>query len=348
MRAPLTLFAAGVAVLVAAWPADARPLETTTKICMRLLDERDFVRGLRHCHTAAEAGVADAQYALAAMYYAGLDTYGMGRVQYADLAYHYASQAAQQDHPLGMLYMAYMYEQGIHVDADPAIAAEWYERAAEAGVKGAQRKLGVAYANGLGVERDTEKALHWYRKAIEQGSGYAAINVGLMYERGQGVDQDDVEAARYYQIAIDAGLERANSCLGYLHLIGAGVDQDVDKAFKLIRKGAKVDDAFGQSTLGALYLEGTGTRASEKKAMKSFAQAAANGNRRSAFELAILYRRHDGKWMIPPLSYAWLIVADETGDGRAATHRAGLEAAMAEEQLALGQTIAAAMLGALR
>ncbi|MDR2422305.1 MAG: SEL1-like repeat protein, partial [Deltaproteobacteria bacterium] len=54
--------------------------------------------------------------------------------------------------------------------ADPAKAAEWWEKAASQGHAHAQLNLGQAYSQGQGVLADPAKAAEWLRKAAGNGA----------------------------------------------------------------------------------------------------------------------------------------------------------------------------------
>jgi len=62
-----------------------------------------------------------------------------------------------------------MYAGGVGVPRDDALAAEWFHRAADAGLAQAQYNLGVLYEHGQGVRLDGRAALVWYSRAAEQG-----------------------------------------------------------------------------------------------------------------------------------------------------------------------------------
>jgi hypothetical protein len=78
---------------------------------------------------------------------------------------------------------------------------------AQAGDKEAQTYAGEIYEKGLGVAPDYAVALVWYRKAAEQGHTRAQINLGYLYEKGLGVPKDPVQALAWYRQA--AGLKEA-------------------------------------------------------------------------------------------------------------------------------------------
>lgn len=58
-----------------------------------------------------------------------------------------------------------IYERGMGVAPDYALAANWYRLAAEAGNRRAQVNLGHLYETGRGVAQDPQVALDWYRRA---------------------------------------------------------------------------------------------------------------------------------------------------------------------------------------
>lgn len=89
-----------------------------------------------------------------------------------------------------MNYIGYMYEHGLGVEQDYAVALEWNEKAADLGSGAAMVNIGYMYEYGLGVEEDYAAALEWYQKAADLGSGAAMYNIGLMYEHGHGVEED--------------------------------------------------------------------------------------------------------------------------------------------------------------
>src|SRR5579872_6630999 len=69
-----------------------------------------------------------------------------------------------------------LYAKGIGVGPNPAVAARWYERAAERGSAAGQFNLGFALQKGVGVAIDEPAAERWYRRAAEQGVTEAANN----------------------------------------------------------------------------------------------------------------------------------------------------------------------------
>jgi caspase domain-containing protein/Sel1 repeat-containing protein len=72
---------------------------------------------------------------------------------------------AKKEDQVAQTYVGEIYEKGLGVQPDYALASEWYRSAAAQGYARAQINLGYLYEKGLGVQKDPETALHWYRKA---------------------------------------------------------------------------------------------------------------------------------------------------------------------------------------
>ncbi len=72
---------------------------------------------------------------------------------------------------------------------------------AKAGDASAQWTVGGMYEYGIGVPQDYALAAQWFRKAAEQGDAEAQFNLGLVYSRGSGVPQDYAEAYFWLDLA---------------------------------------------------------------------------------------------------------------------------------------------------
>ncbi len=89
--------------------------------------------------------------------------------------------------------------------ADYATALKIWLPVAQSGDPEAQTYVGEIYEKGLGLEPDFAMAAIWYSKASEQRFPRALINLGNLYEKGLGVSMDKAKALNYYRQA--AGLE---------------------------------------------------------------------------------------------------------------------------------------------
>ena len=72
---------------------------------------------------------------------------------------------------------------------------------AEQGDQAAQTYVGEIFEKGLGVQPDYAVAATWYRKAADRGYSRAALNLGNLYEQGLGVTRDPAQALKWYRRA---------------------------------------------------------------------------------------------------------------------------------------------------
>ncbi|HQT31597.1 MAG TPA: caspase family protein [Thiobacillus sp.] len=101
--------------------------------------------------------------------------------------------------------------------ADTGSALKVWLPQAEAGDKAAQAYVGEIYEKGMGLPPDYALAAVWYRRAAEQGDSRAQINLGHLYEKGLGVARDPAEALKWYRratglpgaVALDSGTVEA-------------------------------------------------------------------------------------------------------------------------------------------
>jgi uncharacterized protein len=135
-----------------------------------LLSDRPGASGQRaafdYFRRAAEAGIADAQYAMAQYYVQGTPP----------------------------------------VFFDDAEARTWLEKAARQGFDSAQRELGLMLLEGTGGPRDREAGYLWTARAAHSGNVAAQAQIAKLLWTGIGVAPDDTQAAAWYVLARRAGL----------------------------------------------------------------------------------------------------------------------------------------------
>jgi TPR repeat protein len=134
-----------------------------------------------------------------------------------------------------------MYDLGQGVTQDYRQAVVWYLRAAKQGYAPAQFALAEMYKNGDGVAKDLNQAVTWYRRAASNGSAGAQLLLGVLYEGGTGVKQDLAEAARWYRRSAEGGDARAQMMLANLYATGQGVPRDPVAAYALYSESLRVD-----------------------------------------------------------------------------------------------------------
>lgn len=163
-------------------------------------------------------------------------------------------------------------------DADPSeksMALVTLHRLWEEGYTIAAHQLGKSYRDGVGSSVDQELAAEWFQKSAEAGNTCSAYALSkLLLEQGQ-----IPQAIHWLRQAADQNDPYAQYRLGKLLLTGAeGVSKDVDAAIQLLTDSSTQGNSFAQYTLGKLYLLGQEGKADREEALRYFAQAAAQGN----------------------------------------------------------------------
>lgn len=160
----------------------------------------------------------------------------------------------QPDDPRLQLLFGYFAQQGYGCQADPALAVQYFQTAAERGNSDAAFELTVHLTRGWGVPADQAASDQWTWRAAELGSARAMANLGGMFAQGRGVTKDPRSALDWYARAAAAGHAKAAYTAGVMCLIGdAGLPVDVvaaqswfDRARQL---GYGVDDELSKSGL---------------------------------------------------------------------------------------------------
>ncbi len=117
----------------------------------------------------------------------------------------------------------------------------------------AEYRLGVLYDNGLGVEQDLLLAADYYQRSAVKGNFLAATNLGSMYLDGRGVDANLDTAVGLYATAAAAGVAEAQRTYAALLMEGRGIEQDTSAALNWFMQAAQQGDRESGSFLEALY-----------------------------------------------------------------------------------------------
>jgi TPR repeat protein len=187
-------------------------------------------------------------------------------------------RGADRGDPQAQFDIAWTYQNGLGVPADPAQAVQWYRRAAENGHAMAANNLGVLYKNGVGTERDYSEAMRWYRRAADAGNAEAQNNIGVLYNNGQGVERDYEGALLWFKRAAVAGNASAEVNLGILYKNGVGINQDYREALRWFHLAADAGNHTGEANLGLMFENGLGVQRDHIEALVWIRKAAAAGD----------------------------------------------------------------------
>lgn len=137
---------------------------------------------------------------------------GLGVQQDLAVAAQWFQLAAEQNDAEGQLLLAYCYEVGAGVPKDPQQVMNLMTRSAEAGNAEAQFNLALNYSQGLyGAPKNEQAAFLWAQKSANQGYAQAERFLGACYEFGFGVNGNQQLANEWYAKAEAQGLSRQGS-----------------------------------------------------------------------------------------------------------------------------------------
>lgn len=179
-------------------------------------------------------------------------------------------------------------------------AAQFYEKAADAGDSTAMILLGDLYANGRGIKTDYSQAAKLYQNAQKAGHTAAAGRLAFMTIQGWGVPKSVSKGVELLQAAANKGDAFSRGKLGTLILRGTVESQlwvcgpvaqpcVPERAIPLFQHGAKESDAESMYQLGELYRAGRGVPLDSQQAVRLFKMAADLGEPRGQHSLGMMY-----------------------------------------------------------
>lgn len=137
---------------------------------------------------------------------------GLGVEQDAAVAAQWFQLAAEQNYAEAQVLLAYCYEIGSGVPKNPMEVMNLMTRAAEAGNAEAQFNLAINYSQGLyGAPKNEQESFHWATLSARQGYAQAERFLGACYEFGFGTIADAALANEWYAKAEKKGLDRQGS-----------------------------------------------------------------------------------------------------------------------------------------
>ena len=262
---------------------------------------------------AAYAARADAGEAVAQNNLGVLYQRGQGVPPDPALARQWFERAAAQGLPGAMYNIGMLYLRGYGVPVDPALAAGWLEKAALLEEVEAQFYLGMLHYRGEGVAKDLAIAAHWFERAAAGGVTQAQYNLALMLARGEGLPLDEPRALALLE-PFAATREDAALLIGEIHLRHAEDPARAAQALTVFKGLAESGVADAQAALGMMYLMGTGAAADPQEGRFWTEQAARQGSPRAQLTLGNFYAQGIGTPRDLVEAHAWYSLSAESGD----------------------------------
>ena len=169
---------------------------------------------------------------------------------------------------------------------DPAEAAQWLTRAAQAGLAPAMVRLASAYRSGLGVPLDKANAQGWYERAAKLNDPAGMAGAADMMLASSDPATTAV-AMGLIQQASDRGNPHGQAMLALAKIFGAsGIAKDEAGGVALARNAAAQGDGVGAVVLARAYHDGRGVPVSDAEALHWYAEAARLGEVKGQVETA--------------------------------------------------------------
>lgn len=282
-------------------------------------------------HERAEAGDAEAQRALGAMY-------AMGRWVKQDPAKArvWWRKAAEQGDLESQVHLAQALSEGTGGAKDPAGAVRWWRAAAEQDHAIAQYNLAVKLRQGEGAAADPVEAMRWLRRAKAGGVDQAEAEITSLRASSAFRNADPDALIALHTPAAEAGDVAAQRALGRLYLQGEEAPRDAAKGRHWLERAAEQGDVDAQATLAFACGEGIGAEKDPACAVRWYEAAAAQGHAEARFNLAVMLRHGEGVPADPVRAVMWLVLAqEESYSARYMLH--GLEAELSADELSEGR-----------
>ncbi len=249
--------------------------------------------------TAAERGSDSAQVLLAVIYLHGDGGYGRNEA----LAANWFEKAAQQGNAYAAQMLGDFYAEGRGVEKNLKLAADWREKAAKRGNTRAQVKLAQMYLAGEGIGKNADQAEYWLNRAAVEGDSEAQFLLGKLYH---GRNNRKL-AGNWLAKSAAQGYEDAIHFLHFMENIGFQIEETLYQRPAELHKLAADGDSEAQYQLAIRFENGLyGEKQDHEKALQWFRQAAQGGHLMAMRSLAHIYEKGlDGTQANPELAAYW-------------------------------------------
>jgi uncharacterized protein len=214
------------------------------------------------------------------------------------------------------LELAARYITGNGLSKDSALAAHWYERAAQQGDPEAANEIGYFYQMGIGVPTDLSRAIRWYQFSSSEGSAYGKLNLASLYATGIGVNKNAPFAIQLLEEAVARRNGAAAAYLGDIYAFGMFGPPDLVEAEKWYETGVKLHDLFSEFNLGTFLSVQPNHVRDYSRAADLLRASASQGYVPAMHSLGLLLIRHPEVKQSPDEAHAMIETAATSGSWR--------------------------------
>lgn len=244
---------------------DRFPADKRSQSALKLMEQVDASRLKKTFVKQAYSGVAEATYALGALYFDGVENRIAKDVVYA---VYWFKQAAQNGNANAQWQLTKMYTSGTHLEKNDEKAFFYTRNAAKQDNSDAQLLLAVHYKQGIATDIDLVKSLEWTKKSVANGNETAKKFLNQFFPNEKSIadvitPQFNGED-RFGEIDLKVTIEKALAgdqsqqfLLGLMYTEGKGVKKNIEQGKKWLRLAADEGNQFAASFLADRYMSGT-------------------------------------------------------------------------------------------
>ena len=157
---------------------------------------------------------------------------------------------ANEGNPRAQVLLGRCYENGLGVAQDMAVAAQWFQLAAEQNDSEAQVLLAYCYELGAGVPKNDQQVMNLFTRAAENGNAEAQFNLAMNYSQGiYGAPKNPQAAFKWAEASAKQGYAQAERFLGACYQYGFGVEANAAQAQEWYKRA----EAQGLSPQGSIF-----------------------------------------------------------------------------------------------
>lgn len=274
-----------------------------------LFQEKDIEKGVFYLDEAIAQGHVDALIRKAYLYQdedgLGVDTEECVRL---------LKEAIDKGSAYAQYRLGVLYENGSAAEdgnPDYKTARDYFEQAAEAGLRYGCELAGRSYRYGYAGEPDPEKARMYFERGLEMQSGFCAVELAFLYEEGDGVEKDMQKGFDFCMKAAQLEYPYGMYRVGLYYEKGVLGDENMEEAFNWYQKSAAMENLDAIFRLGLFYKRGLGTEENPDKALEWLQKGADMESASCLTELALCYEKEYGVEENPAKAFEYMLKAAE-------------------------------------
>ena len=231
-------------------------------------------------------------------------------------------QAAHESDPNAAYFIGQLYDRGIGVRPDAAIALRWYRAGAASGDSRAIGEVGYFDDFGRGGSTvDHQAARAEYQRGAAVNDAWCLGSLAHQLAVGWGSPVDDALAATDATQSAQGGYAGGETMLAWLEFQGLGTAKNPADAFRWATKAAEQNNVQGLDLLSYFYDSGIGTPVDLGKVVELERRAAAIGHDGGVAENALGAAYNNGQGVAANVSLALYWYRRAAHDGNALARR---------------------------